>query len=158
MEVNTMSQPMRVSPDSREVLALQETYVDLLYMTIQTEHVRWTLRSSGFSLLMILLEGLTSEWRRWSEDVAQQLIVLGVAPDGRVETIAAHYHNPVREGWRDPNNVQQRILEELGMRATWCQGRSGELTADAAQSAALLTEIADGITAQTEALRTCHPN
>jgi starvation-inducible DNA-binding protein len=156
MEVNTMPQPMRVSPDSREVLALQETYVDLLYMTIQTEHVRWTLRSSGFSLLMILLEGLTTEWRRWSEDVAQQLIVLGVAPDGRVETIAAHYHNPVREGWRDPNNVQTRILEELGMRATWCQGRSGELTADAAQSAALLTEIAGGITAQTEALRTCH--
>jgi hypothetical protein len=156
MEVNTMPQPMRVSPDSREVLALQETYVDLLYMAIQTEHVRWTLRPSGFPLV-ILLDGLTTEWRRWSEDVARQLIVLGVAPDGRVEAIAAHYHNPVREGWRDPNNVQQRILEELGMRATWCQGRSGELTADAAQSAALLTEIADGITAQTEALRTYHP-
>lgn len=152
-----MPQPMRVSPDSREVLALQETYVDLLYMAVQTEHVRWTLRSGGFPLLMILLDGLTTEWRRWSEDVARQLIVLGVAPDGRVETIAAHYHNPVREGWRDPNNVQTRILEGLGTRATWCQGRSEELTADAVQSAALLTEIADGITAQTEALRTYHP-
>ena len=152
-----MLQPMRVSPDSREAVALQETYVDLLYMAIQTEHVRWTLRSSGFPLLMILLDGLTTEWRRWSEDVAQQLSALGIAPDGRVETIAARYHNPVREGWRDPNNVQTRILEELGMRAAWCEGRSGELTADAAQSAALLTEIADGITAQTEALRACHP-
>jgi hypothetical protein len=59
MEVNTMPQPMRVSPDSREVLALQETYVDLLYMTIQTEHMRWTIRPSGFPLV-ILLDGLTT--------------------------------------------------------------------------------------------------
>jgi hypothetical protein len=114
------------------------------------------LESSGFPLLVILLDELTTDWSRCSEDVAQWLIVAGVAPDGRVEAIAARYHNQARDGCRDPNNVQQRILEELGLRATWCQGRSEELTADAAQSAALLTEIADGSQPR-PTLRVCLP-
>ncbi len=93
-------------------------------MAVQTEHLRWALRLSDSSLLMIVLDGLAVEWRRWAEYVAEQLIAIGEAPDGRVETIASYrYHNPLQRGWRTSTAVQMGLLQELRMRAEWCRVR-----------------------------------
>ena len=52
-------------------------------------------------------------------------IALGIAPDGRADTISKYrYHNPVPEGWREPQAVLPGLRQELGMRADWCRSRA----------------------------------
>jgi hypothetical protein len=156
-----MSRPFPGAPPTTEV-ALQETYIDLLYMAVETEHLRWVVCPRESSLVTIVLEGLAVEWRRWAEDIAQQLIALSVAPDGRVDTISGYrYHNPVPGGWREPQAVLTGLHQELRMRADWCRSRA-ELCRSRAQhdtdrvpeSVRLLERIADSLTAQTAALST----
>lgn len=149
-----MSRTDTGAPLSKEVIALQETFVDLLYMTVETEHARWMLRSDDFSILTIILDGLAVEWRRWSEEVAEHLIAIGVAPDGRVDTLASsRYHNPVPQGWRKPDAVLTGLLQELGMRAEWCRSRTRDAADSVPESVVLLERIADSLAAQTAALR-----
>ena len=145
---------------SREAVALQETYIDLLYLAVETEHLRWVLRPRESPLVTIVLDGLVVEWRRWSADIAEQLIALGIAPDGRADTISKYrYHNPIPEGWREPDAVLAGLRQELGMRADWCRSRAEwcRSRADHAsdsmpESARLLERIADSLAAQTTAL------
>ena len=39
-----MSRTYFGTPPSNEAVALQDTYLDLLYMAVETEHLRWVLR------------------------------------------------------------------------------------------------------------------
>ena len=75
-----MSRSFFGAQPSSEAVALQETYIDLLYLAVETEHLRWVLRPGESSLVTIVLEGLVVEWRRWAADIAQQLIALDIAP------------------------------------------------------------------------------
>ena len=143
------------SPRSRDAVALQDTYLDLLYMAVETEHLRWVLRPRESSLVSVVLEGLAAEWRRWSDDIAQELVALDVAPDGRVDTISrSRYHNPVPPGWREPQVVLTGLRQELAMRADWCRGRADRCRSRDAASAEcrLLERIADSLTTQATAL------
>ena len=150
-----MLRPYFGAPPSSEAVALQDTYIDLLYMAVETEHLRWVLRPRESSLASVVLEGLAAEWRRWSDDIAQQLVGLDVAPDGRVDTISrSRYHNPVPQGWREPQAVLTGLRQELLMRAGWCRDRADRCRSRAAatESCRLLERIADSLTTQTTAL------
>jgi starvation-inducible DNA-binding protein len=155
-----MSRTYLGAPPSSEAVALQDTYLDLLYMAVETEHLRWVLRPRESSLASVVLEGLAAEWRRWSDDIAQQLVALDVAPDGRVDTISrSRYHNPVPRGWREPETVLTGLRQELGMRAAWCRHRADRCRSRAGEteSCRLLDRIADSLTTQTTALSTANP-
>jgi hypothetical protein len=156
-----MSRTYFGTPPSSEAVALQDTYLDLRYMAVETEHLRWVLRPRESSLASVVLEGLAAEWRRWSDDIAQQLVALDVAPDGRVDTISrSRYHNPVPQGWREPQTVLTGLRQELLMRADWCRGRADRCSSRAAatESCRLLERIADSLTTQSTALSNANPH
>jgi starvation-inducible DNA-binding protein len=150
-----MSRSYFGAPPSSEAVALQDTYLDLLYLAVETEHLRWVLRPRESSLASVVLEGLAADWRRWSDVIAQQLIALDVAPDGRVDTISrSRYHNPVPPGWREPQTVLTGLRQELLMRADWCRSRADRCRSrtPATESCRLLERIADSLTTQTTVL------
>jgi hypothetical protein len=96
--MSTVTDTLTPEPVRDDLDAAPATLDRLHDVGVDLGDVGEVLESSGSPLLVILLDELTTDWSRCSEDVAQWLIVAGVAPDGRVEAIAARHHNQAREG------------------------------------------------------------
>ncbi|HET8776521.1 MAG TPA: ferritin-like domain-containing protein, partial [Candidatus Limnocylindria bacterium] len=79
---------------------LQRQLRDLLTLAVVGDHVRWVLTGPGASELADWLGDAIPEWRAWADQVAKQLVDAGVAPDGRVRSLARDLTlNWVPDGW-----------------------------------------------------------
>ena len=91
------------------------------------------------------------QWREWAEQVAKRLITLGVAPDGRVRSLAKDLPiNWVPDGWLQLDEAQQLIGERINKLAGWAFDRQS-LTTDA-ESLQLLSGLSSGLETQVTAL------
>lgn len=66
----------------------QEELRDLLCIAVVGDHVRWGLTGDDITEFAQWLSGATGQWRAWADQVATRLVALGVAPDGRVRSLA----------------------------------------------------------------------
>lgn len=74
-----------------EVVAgsLQRALADLIDISLQGKQAHWNIYGSHFRSLHLQLDEIVTDVRLSYDDVAERLVALGGAPDGRADTIAA---------------------------------------------------------------------
>jgi hypothetical protein len=131
---------------------LQRQLRDLICLAVVGDHVRWVTDDDE---LGDWLAQAADEWRSWADRVAKQLIASGVAPDGRVRSLAKDISlNWVPAGWLSADQAQRLVSERLAVVAGWA--RSRQSLAHGAD-AELLEVVSQGLEAQLQARRNIAP-
>ena len=124
-------------------IELQRQLRDLLCLAVVGDHVRWVLIDDDGELAE-WLAGAVPEWRGLADQVAQQLVALGVAPDGRVRSLAEDIaFNWVPDGWLHGEEAERLLAGRMHMLASWARLRSQATdrgTADLLESVAARLE------------------
>ena len=130
---------------------LQLTLVDLIDLTLQTQHLRWNL--VGHDALRSQLDDFDALVRAGADEVAARMRSIGIAPDGRVSTAYQDLlFDPLPSGPIDPPQAIgtfTRRLAQFGARIRESQDVLGQI--DSA-SAAILTSISEEISNWTDEL------
>ena len=120
-----MSRTYFGAPPSSEAVALQDTYLDLRYMAVETEHLRWVLRPRESSLgigrprgTCCRMEALVRRHRA-ATDRARRC-----TRRPRRHHLQIPVPQPASPGWREPQAVLTGLRQELRMRADWCRESS----------------------------------
>ena len=134
----------------REELAvrvLQGQLRDLLCLAVVGDHVRWVLAGDESEEVADWLADATAEWRSWADQVAKHLATLGVAPDGRVRSLAKDI--PIQwvpDGWLDHEDARRLVGDRLRTIAEWTGYRQSQVTAP--DTVRLLDAVGMGLDAQ----------
>jgi hypothetical protein len=129
---------------------LQSQLRDLLCLAIVGDHVRWVLTEDRDGELTHWLAAATSTWRGWGEQVARELAASGIAPDGRVRSLAEDIPlNWVPDGWLTVDACVSLLVERLRTLSSWADYRRLQASGDAAE---LLGVVCAGFEAQLRAL------
>jgi starvation-inducible DNA-binding protein len=132
---------------------LQEVLRDLLCLAVVGDHVRWVLADDDVTELVQWLADAAAQWRAWAEEVAKRLVVLGVAPDGRVRSLAKDIStNWVPDGWLNLDMAQQLVEDRLRRVSEWTLSRRS-LEADS-DTMHLLDALCSGLDTQVTSLST----
>ena len=105
-----------LSDSARETAgeALQSTLVDLIGLSLIGKQAHWNIVGPRFRSIHLQLDEVVSTARTFSDTVAERAAALGVAPDGRPETIAAAYTLPgSKNGWIKDDEVVRLVAETL---------------------------------------------
>jgi starvation-inducible DNA-binding protein len=108
---------------------LQAELQDLLSLAVVGDHVRWVLTGDEAVVLAEWLADAVPQWRALADQVAKHLVTLGVAPDGRVRSLAKdiplHW---VPDGWLRAAEARQLVTHRLGTAAEWARYRRSQAT------------------------------
>lgn len=134
-----------------EVNELQEELRDLLCLAVAGDHVRWVLAGDETQELAEWLAEAVTQWRAWADQLAKQLVRLGVAPDGRVRALAKDIPlNWVPDGWLDRHEARRLVAARLGTLAGWARTRRSQATDPG--TTRLLDAVCSGLDAQAVSL------
>ena len=93
---------------------LQRELRDLLCLAVVGDHVRWVVTGDESGKLADWLTHAVPRWRALADRVAPRLVTLGVAPDGRVRSLAKDIPlNWVPDGWLDPDQAHRLLADRL---------------------------------------------
>ncbi len=138
---------------SREGLAVREIQGqlrDLLCLAVVGDHVRWVLTGDESEELADWLAEATAEWRSWADQVAKRLVALGVAPDGRVRSLAKDIPLQwVPDGWLGCDEARRVVADRLGTIAEWSTYRRSQATAP--ETVELFESLCEGLDSQARA-------
>ena len=81
-------------PDESVVKDLQATLVELLDLSLLGKQAHWNVTGPQFRSIHLELDEIVDLARLSSDRVAERLATIGVAPDGRVETIGTSSELP----------------------------------------------------------------
>jgi starvation-inducible DNA-binding protein len=126
---------------------LQAELRDLLCLAVLGDHIRWVLTGDDAAELRDWLADAVPQWRRAADRVAKHLVTLGVAPDGRLRSLAKDMTlNWVPDGWLSSEEarrlVDHRVRNAAG-RARYRRSRA--LVPDTVQ---LLEAVSTGLETQ----------
>ena len=94
--------------------ALQGSLIDLLDLSLTAKQAHWNITGRTFKSLHEELDELTSMARTASDSVAERAVMIGVNPDGRVQTIAHETSLPVLEpGWLPEDKAIVAVVDTL---------------------------------------------
>ncbi|MEU1709283.1 DNA starvation/stationary phase protection protein [Streptomyces sp. NPDC005706] len=94
--------------------ALQDTLVDLLGLSLIGKQAHWNIVGPRFRSIHLQLDEVVDTARAHSDTVAERAAALGVAPDGRPETVAAALALPrTKEGWLRDTEVVELMVSAL---------------------------------------------
>ncbi|MET8944993.1 DNA starvation/stationary phase protection protein [Streptomyces sp. NPDC004542] len=94
--------------------ALQDTLVDLLGLSLIGKQAHWNIVGPRFRSIHLQLDEVVDAARTYADTVAERAAALGVAPDGRPETIAATFALPgTKDGWLRDTEVVRLLVESL---------------------------------------------
>ncbi|CBG68406.1 putative ferritin/DPS-type protein [Streptomyces scabiei 87.22] len=94
--------------------ALQESLVDLLGLSLIGKQAHWNVVGPRFRSVHLQLDEVVSAARAFADQVAERAAALGVAPDGRPETVAARFALPgPKDGWLRDTEVVRLLVEAL---------------------------------------------
>lgn len=131
---------------------LQEELRDLLSLAIVGDHVRWVLVGDEVAELDEWLADAIPQWRALADQVARHMATLGVAPDGRVRSlakdIALHW---VPEGWLASDEAGRLVADRLGASAGWACYRQSQATDP--ETVQVLDAVCSTLDLQAHALR-----
>jgi starvation-inducible DNA-binding protein len=134
------------------VRELQGQLRDLLGLAVLGEHVRWVLVGDGVAELDDWLADAIPQWRSLADQVARHLVALGVAPDGRVRSLAEDI--PVHwapEGWLRSGEARRLVADRLGAVAEWACYRRSQATDS--ETARVLDAVCSTLDVQARARR-----
>jgi hypothetical protein len=130
---------------------LQQQLRDLLCLAIVGDHVRWVLTDDRDAELGGWLAVASGTWRDWADQVAGQLVVSGVAPDGRVRSLAEDIVlNWVPDGWLAADAARRLLVERLLTVSDWACYRRSQTSGE---RATVLDVVCSGFAAQLQQLR-----
>lgn len=108
---------------------MQGELVDLLSLAVVGDHVRWVLTGDEAPELAEWLIDATESWRAWADQLARQLVTLGVAPDGRVRALAKDIPvNWVPDGWLPLDDARRLFAVRLRRLGEWARLRRSQST------------------------------
>lgn len=126
---------------------LQQELRDLLCLAVAGDHTRWVLSGEGTAELTEWLREAIAEWRAWADLVAGLLVARGVAPDGRVRSLAKDLpRNWVPPGWLSPEETRTLLAGRLTKVCEWARYRRSQ--AAEASVLRLLDTVSAGMEAQ----------
>ena len=130
---------------------LQEELRDLLDLAVVGDHVRWVVVGDGAGDLADWLAEAVPQVRALADRVAQHMVTLRVAPDGRVRSLAkdisVHW---VPEGWLGVEEARRLVADRLGIVGGWaCYRRSRATDPDTVR---LLDSVCSRLEAQARAV------
>jgi starvation-inducible DNA-binding protein len=67
---------------------LQATLVDLIDLALQAKQAHWNVTGPNFRSVHLQLDEMMTEYRAWSDVVAERIVAIGVSADGRVRSVA----------------------------------------------------------------------
>lgn len=80
------------------------------------KQAHWNVEGHHFRSLHLELDELVEAWRSLGDDVAERAVALGLAPDGRAQTIAATSEiEPLTAGRLTDRDVVEAITERLAL-------------------------------------------
>ncbi|GGX59562.1 Dps family protein [Streptomyces hiroshimensis] len=95
--------------------ALQGALVDLVDLSLVAKQVHWTVVGPRFRSVHLQLDEVVASARVHADAVAERASALGVAPDGRAETVAKTSGiDPVGGGWSKDTEAVQTLVSALG--------------------------------------------
>jgi starvation-inducible DNA-binding protein len=116
---------MAPQPDRSHADELQAELRDLLCVAVVGDHVRLVL--TGDDELAAWLTEAVPRWRALADRVAKRLVTLGVAPDGRVRSLAQDIPlNWVPDGWLDADEARRLLTARLHVVAAWTWQRQSQ--------------------------------
>lgn len=93
---------------------LQDTLVDLLGISLVGKQAHWNIVGPRFRSIHLQLDEVVDAARAYSDTVAERAAAIGVAPDGRPETIASRFALPgTKDGWLRDTEVVSLMVETL---------------------------------------------
>lgn len=141
-----MTEPSRSTSEE-----LQGELRDLLCLAVVGDHVRWVLTGDDAPKLAQWLAESAAQWRAWADQIAQRLVSLGTAPDGRIRSLAVDIPlNWVPNGWLDVEEAQQLMAHRLDALAGWARLRCSQSVDP--DSVPLIDAVCSGLEAQSQVL------
>ncbi|HZV52350.1 MAG TPA: DNA starvation/stationary phase protection protein [Candidatus Dormibacteraeota bacterium] len=140
-----------VATDARLAVGeqLQELLVDLVDLSLQAKQAHWNVIGGRFRSIHEQMDELTDAARDWSELVAERLLALGVAADGRAATVARDSQLPsLPEGRIEDHRVIELMVERLLETVRRARRRLGELGERDPVSQDLVIEVIAGLEKQ----------
>ena len=133
---------------------LQQTLVELLELSLQAKQAHWNVVGPTFKPIHEFLDEMTDQYRGWYDDVAERLTAIGVAPDGRSQTIAtALTFESLPTGALYTNIVGPLFDERISSLAARLHQRAADIGDTDLASQDLLVEILRGVEKQRWMLR-----
>jgi hypothetical protein len=130
---------------------LERQLRDLLCLAVVGNHLRWVVTDDGDGALADWLTDAGGDWRDWADLVARQLRSSGVAPDGRVRSLAEDIRlNWLPDGWLAEDAARRLLVERLLTVSDWARCRRSQTSGE---RGAVLDIICSGFDAQLQALR-----
>jgi hypothetical protein len=130
---------------------LQNQLRDLLCLAVVGDHVRFVLTDDPDAELAGWLMVASRAWRDWADQVAKHLVASGVAPDGRIRSLAKDLPlNWVPDGWLAAEAGRRLVAERLRTVSGWTSYRRSQSSGAQAE---VLDVICTGFEAQLQALR-----
>ena len=123
---------------------LQAELRDLLSLALVGDHVRWVVTGDGAEELADWLADAVPRWRGLADRVAKHLVTIGIAPDGRVRSLAKDIPlNWVPDGWLSLDEARRLLTDRLHIVAGWARQRRSQ-TVDR-DTAKLLDAVCAGL-------------
>ena len=144
----------------REAVAgeLQALLVDLVDLTLQAKQAHWNVVGPLFKPLHDQFDALATDAREWTDLVAERLTAIGVAPDGRVSTVAKETAiddlppGPIRD-----SDAVALLTARLAGLAERTRARLDRLGPQDTASQDIVIEILQGLEKHLWMLRVQHP-
>lgn len=128
---------------------LQQTLVELIDLSLQGKHAHWNVVGPTFKPVHEFLDELVTEYRDWYDMVAERMTAIGVAPDGRVATLAATTPLPSLTGGPLPERITLSAFDErVSGVATSIRARADQVGETDLATQDLLIEILRGLEKQ----------
>ena len=85
-----MSASEHLKTESRDKVAaiLQANLANLIDLTLMGKQAHWNLRGAQFRAIHLQLDEIVNDIRLQSDEVAERILTLGLAADGRAKTVA----------------------------------------------------------------------
>jgi starvation-inducible DNA-binding protein len=149
----TLDRPS-AEPSTDQVPLLQQTLVELLELSLQAKQAHWNVVGPTFKPIHEFLDEMTDQYRGWYDDVAERLTAIGVAPDGRSQTIvAARPFEQLPAGALGTGTIGPLFDERISALAARLHQRAAEVGETDLASQDLLVEILRGVEKQRWMLR-----
>jgi starvation-inducible DNA-binding protein len=95
--------------------ALQGALVDLVDLALVGKQIHWTVIGPRFRTVHFQLDDVVSTARTHADTVAERASALGIAPDGRAETVAKQSAvGTVKDGWTQDKDAVRTLVDALG--------------------------------------------
>lgn len=134
---------------------LQATLVDLIDLALQAKQAHWNVTGGNFRSVHLQLDEMMTEYRAWSDVVAERIVAIGVAADGRARTVADGSVLPVfPDGTVGDRAVVELFVERLETSAGAFRERMDRLGDPDPVSEDILIGIVAGIEKQLWMVRT----